>query len=75
MKTVVSEKGQITIPKSLRDRLGLRPGTQLDFTASNGKLIGKKIETDEDRVLAVTGVAEKTINVDKYLESVRGKPD
>ncbi len=43
MKTTVSEKGQITIPKRLRDRLGLPPGTVLDFEEANGRLIGRKM--------------------------------
>ena len=30
MKTKVSEKGQITIPKAVRLKLGLRPGTVLE---------------------------------------------
>jgi len=29
----VSEKGQITLPKALRDRLGIRPGSQLELRA------------------------------------------
>jgi len=28
---IVSEKGQVTLPKPLRDRLGIRPGTRLAF--------------------------------------------
>ena len=36
MKTVISTKGQVTIPKEVRDRLGLRPGTQLEFAARGG---------------------------------------
>lgn len=43
MKTTVSEKGQITIPKRLRDRLGLRPGTVIDFEETEGRLIGRKL--------------------------------
>ena len=43
MKTTVSEKGQITIPKRLRDRLGLRPGTILDFEEDRGRLVGRKL--------------------------------
>jgi AbrB family looped-hinge helix DNA binding protein len=29
MKTVVSERGQISVPKVIRDRLALKPGTEL----------------------------------------------
>ena len=43
MKTTVSEKGQITIPKRLRDCLGLRPGTVLDFDEAGGRLVGRKL--------------------------------
>jgi AbrB family looped-hinge helix DNA binding protein len=43
MKTTVSEKGQITIPKRLRERLGLRPGTVIDFEEANGRLVGRRL--------------------------------
>lgn len=43
MKTTVSEKGQITIPKRLRDRMGLLPGTVLDFEEDAGRLVGRKL--------------------------------
>jgi antitoxin PrlF len=46
MKTTVSEKGQVTIPKAIRDKLGLRPGTILDFDAIESKLIGVKKPPD-----------------------------
>lgn len=35
----VSEKGQVTLPKHLRDRLGIRPGSRLEFRlAADGSL-------------------------------------
>ncbi len=71
MKAKISEKGQVTIPKKLRDQLGLRVGTELDFTLHSGRLIGVKVEA-EDPVLAVTGVADACMDVDRYLDKVRG---
>ena len=71
MKATVSSKGQVAIPKNVRDRLGLRPGTQLNLTADNGRLIGTKIESSEDPVAAVTGIVGR-IDVDAYLTETWG---
>ncbi len=71
MKTQVSTKGQVTIPKDIRDRLGLRPGTRLEFTAEGGKLVGRKADSVEDPVAAVTGIVSQ-VDVDAYLEETRG---
>ena len=47
MKTTVSERGQITLPKAVRISLGLRAGTILEISVVNGQLIGtKKDSTD-----------------------------
>lgn len=39
---MVSEKGQVTIPKSIRDRLGIRPGQVLEFDIEGGRLLAAK---------------------------------
>jgi len=31
MRAKVAERGQVTIPKVLRERIGIRPGTVLEF--------------------------------------------
>ena len=31
MVSTVTDKGQVTVPKSIRDRLGIHPGTKLEF--------------------------------------------
>ena len=74
MKTIVSEKGQVTIPKALRDRLGIRPGTELDFQADRGRLVGRKVITN-DPVDAVYGILRDQGSTDEVMERLRGKPD
>ena len=38
----VSEKGQVTLPKQLRDQLGIVPGTRLQFAVeADGRLDGQ----------------------------------
>ena len=44
MKTKVAERGQVTIPKALRRKLGLVPGTVLDFEAEGGRLVAVKLQ-------------------------------
>lgn len=46
MNPVVAERGQVTIPKALRDKLGIVPGTELAFTAENGRLVATKVVGD-----------------------------
>lgn len=38
MATVTS-KGQVTIPKSVRDELGITPGCQVRFDLENGRVV------------------------------------
>jgi AbrB family looped-hinge helix DNA binding protein len=72
MKSLVSEKGQVTIPKILRDRLGLRPGTALDFQAEGGRLVATKADTaDVFRKWRGKGRLPEGLTVDAYLKRVR----
>jgi antitoxin PrlF len=75
MKTTVSEKGQVTIPKRLRDRLGLRPGTILDFEEVGGRLVGRKL-VPAGHLDGLVGVVDLPGGVDAYLDDTRGpRPD
>ncbi|MBA3630485.1 MAG: AbrB/MazE/SpoVT family DNA-binding domain-containing protein [Actinobacteria bacterium] len=71
MKSRVSEKGQITIPKRLRDRLGIRPGTDLDWQEQQGRLIATKVSA-RDPVDAVYGVLKLNRPTDELLAELRG---
>jgi AbrB family looped-hinge helix DNA binding protein len=73
MKSIVSEKGQITIPKKVREKLGLRPGTVLDIEAVEGRLVGMKKEPADPFLKWLgKGRLPDNLEVDAYLERVRG---
>lgn len=36
---VINAKGQIVIPKAIRDRFGIRPGQEVEFREDSGKLV------------------------------------
>jgi antitoxin PrlF len=72
MKAVLSEKGQVTVPKACRDRLGLRPGAVLDFAVEGGKLVGAKVEmTDSIHAWRGKGRLPGGRTVDRYLAEAR----
>ena len=74
MKTVVSEKGQVTIPKLLRDRLGIRAGAVLDFEEDHGRLVATKLTT-RHAVDELFGVLNGKDATDTIVRRLRGEPD
>jgi AbrB family looped-hinge helix DNA binding protein len=73
-RSVVSEKGQVTIPKQLRDRLGIRPGQALEFTEERGRLVATKAQA-EDPVTSVYGILRVDRSTDEIVADLRGDPD
>jgi antitoxin PrlF len=73
MKAVVSEKGQVTIPKPLRERLGIRPGEVLDFDEVRGRLIAVKAVA-QDPVDRVYGILKLDVPIDELIDDLRGGP-
>ncbi|MGA0369809.1 MAG: AbrB/MazE/SpoVT family DNA-binding domain-containing protein [Kiritimatiellia bacterium] len=72
MKTTVSEKGQVTIPKSLRDQLGLRKGTVLDMRMEEGHLVVvKRQEGSPFQRWRGRGRLPVGDSVDDYLNRIR----
>lgn len=74
MNAIVSEKGQVTIPKPLRDRLGIRPGQVLEFEEEAGRLVARKAEV-RDPVDAVYGMLDLSRSTDDLLDDLRGPGD
>ncbi len=71
MKATVSEKGQVTIPKRLRERLGIRAGQLLDFEESEGVLVARKAGS-ADPVGEIYGSLNLGEPVDDFVRRVRG---
>ena len=74
MKTTVSERGQITLPKAIRTKLGIRTGTVIEFELVDGKIVGTKKE-HQDSIGKWRGqgrLPEGFPDVDSYIKEVRG---
>ena len=74
MKTVVSEKGQITIPKTLRNQLGIRPRQVLEVKEDRGRLLVTKSDL-ADPVESVFGILDLGRSTDQLMASLRGRAD
>ena len=72
MNALLSEKGQVTIPKRIRDGMGLVPGSVLDFEEENGRIIVRKVLA-ENPISAWRGRGRLPggKSVDEYLATVR----
>ena len=72
MKARVAERGQVTIPKRLRERLGVKPGTILEFSEERGRLIAVKTGSI-DPISEVYACLGKKINTDAVMAQLRGR--
>jgi AbrB family looped-hinge helix DNA binding protein len=45
----ITSKGQVTIPKGIRDEFGLLPGTEVEFVAEGGQIKVRKLEGSRNR--------------------------
>ncbi len=82
----VTEKGQVTIPKHIRDKAGIRPGTEVDFRLEEGRIqIVKRVDTKKGesagqalvRDLQAAGrcAAAHPYSTDEVMELTRGPFD
>ena len=70
MKAIVAERGQVTIPKKIRDNLGILPQTVLEFYEQDGKLIVEKA-SEMDPVSEVLGCLKTDMNTDAIINELR----
>jgi len=79
----VTSKGQVTIPKPIRDRAGIQPGTEVEFVFRNGELVLKRREERQaladrrarefrDFLESIRGMANSRLTADEIMEMTRG---
>jgi len=78
MSTRVTVKGQVTLPKSVRDAVGIKPGDEVEVraTAAGGVIIEKTAADDYlDRLrrLAKQRLI-RGITTDEFMKELRGDP-
>ena len=74
MEATVAERGQITLPKAVRDALGLSKGTTLKVELDGGRIILRKDVSEALRKVELEGsriVLRKS--VDDAISRARGK--
>jgi antitoxin PrlF len=74
MEATVAERGQITLPKSVRDALGLTKGTKLKIEIDGGRIVLRKDVGDAlARVRGRFKLAEGLTCTDEAMRALRGR--
>jgi antitoxin PrlF len=75
----VTVKGQVTIPKPMRDRLGLKPGSRVEFEAlPDGRVAMRKAPSPDsdyaERLRKARGTATELagMSTDEIMQLLRG---
>ncbi len=74
MEATVAERGQITLPKAVRDALGLTKGTKLKVELVDGRIILRKDVSDA--IAKLRGrfkLAEGFKSTDDAMRALRGR--
>lgn len=78
MGTIVTSKGQVTIPKKVRDRLGIKPGTSVEFEPTeDGHFMlvksGRKRAPAKSPFARLRGAATVKMSTDEIMALTRGE--
>lgn len=71
----IGERGQVTIPKSLRERYGLSKDVDVEFVDDGTSIRIVKKRDGAAAVAKIRGIAKlkHASSVDEYIEDVRGR--
>lgn len=71
----VGQKGQITLPKHVRERFGLKKDTEVEVVVEDGVIVVRKRSQGLHPVDRMYGSARLKYadSVDEYIEEIRGR--
>lgn len=76
MNTTVTTKGQVTIPKAVRDLLGIAPGSKVSFTVEGDGRVTLRKQTGRSRppgrIAHLRGKATVPLSTDRIMAPTRG---
>jgi antitoxin PrlF len=78
MATTVTSKGQVTIPKPVREHLGIAPGSQVEFRrAADGSIVIEKADGPRppSRFAKLLGSAGPGMTTDQLMALLRDEPE
>ncbi|HZL48970.1 MAG TPA: AbrB/MazE/SpoVT family DNA-binding domain-containing protein [Solirubrobacteraceae bacterium] len=71
----VTSKGQVTIPRDVRKRLGITPGSEVDFQMDSGGARLVRARTGKGKEVAARMVGQGTVKMttDEIMALTRGE--
>ncbi len=68
----ISKKGQVIIPKEIREKFGIKPGDALIFKIQGNKVIIEKIQEKMSEILKNSKPIENSLNYQRKLREEWG---
>ena len=73
MPPKLNRKGQVTIPKDIRDALGMTLGCEVEIAVNaDGDLVIRKVGAEPDRFDAARGIADVKWRTNDLMALLRG---
>jgi AbrB family looped-hinge helix DNA binding protein len=72
----VTTKGQVTIPQSIREKLGISPAVEIDFIEEKGRIYlvkGNKENNTPCKFRRLRGTATVKMSTDEIMALTRGE--
>jgi AbrB family looped-hinge helix DNA binding protein len=80
---IVTARGQVTIPKRIRDRNGFAAGTRLEISDEDGEIVVRRArpapnphdgeQEFRDYLERVSGALDLGMSTDEYMQLLRGE--